>query len=465
MSDDYRAFLDAKAVRAPMRGLSEVPPLAKHLFPFQRACVDFALRAGSAGIYLDTGLGKTEIQLEWCNHAAEATNGHALILTPLGVAGQTNRRAAKWGYRAKIIREMGDIEPGINIINYDRLHLLDPSAFGAVALDESSILKSFTGKTTRALIEMWAGHRFRLAATATPAPNDHMEIGQQSEFLGVMPSNEMLMRWFIADQTNMGHYRLKGYAINDFWDWMASWSRMAVLPSDLGDYSDDGYVLPPFKVIRHKVSGEIPRKSGADGGDLFGTLAVSATNMHVIKRETAAWRAGLVSELVRAEPNEPWILWCDTDYEADALQDAVPEAVEVRGSMAVEKKEDRIEAFGSGRARVLIGKPSMLGFGLDWSHCANMAFAGRSFSYETWYQAVRRCWRFGQRRTLKVHLAVAEGEDQIGRVIDRKAEDDVKMKAAMRAAMRRAQGASARKRISYNPTHVAEAPSWLKSVA
>jgi hypothetical protein len=458
----YREFLERKALRSPLRGLSRVPALAPHLFPFQHHTVDFALRAGASGVFLDTGLGKTEVQLEWCKHAGRASNGRALILTPLAVAGQTKRRAERWGYEARVIREMSDVGPGINICNYDRLDKLDPSAFGAAALDEASILKSFSGKTTRALIDAFRGCRFKLCATATPAPNDHMELGNYSEFLDIMAANEMLSRFFINDtSTASQEWRLKGHAVTSFWDWMASWTRMAEKPSDLGD-CDDGFVLPPFIVKRHRARDSAIESALAD---LFGTVTMSATTMHDVKRQTAEARAETVAALVASEPDEPWIIWVDTDYEADAVSKAVPSATEVRGSMPVELKEERIEAFARGEIKHLIGKPSMLGLGLDWSHCARMAFVGRSYSYELWYQAVRRCWRFGQKRQLIVHLVVAEGEGEIGRVVERKADDHAQMKRAMREAMARAQGRGAAVKASYEPNHVAELPAWIISAA
>lgn len=455
---DYKAFLASKAVTPVARGLETVPDIAPHLFPFQRQCVEFALRVGSTGLFLDTGMGKTECQLEWCQKALEATNGRALILTPLAVAGQTRRRAERWGYEARVIRDQSEAGPGINICNYDRLEKLDPSAYGAVALDEASILKSFTGKTTKALIAAFGGHRFRLAATATPAPNDHMEIGNYAEFLSIMQANEMLSRWFINDASTASQtWRLKGHAERDFWRWMASWARMASLPSDLGD-SDEGYVLPPFSVIRHRA-----RDSNVDSdlSDMFGQVNMSATNMHDVKRQTSQARAETVASIVGADPGEPWIIWCDTDYEADALLAAIPTALDVRGSMPTEKKEERIEGFATGQIKHLIGKPSMLGFGLDWSHCARMIFCGRSYSYEAWYQAVRRCWRFGQTRNLQVHVVVAEGETEIGRVVERKAADHDKMRAAMRQAMKDALYGEQVARIGYNPTHQGRLPKWL----
>lgn len=455
---DYAAFLARKAVAAPMRGLAQIPPLAPHLFPFQRHCVEHALRVGSAGVFLDTGLGKTAVELEWCRHASAATNGRALILTPLAVARQIEAEGKRWNYDVRVIREQADAREGINICNYDRLDRLDPAEYGAVALDESSILKAFTGATSRALRSTFAGHRFRLSASATPAPNDHMEIGQHCEFLGVMPSNEMLMRWFIADQTEMGRYRLKGHAEHAFWDWLSSWARCAEHPRDLGD-DVQGFDLEPLRILRHHAEAcELPPDGTLFGGE------VSATTMHATKRATAEARASVVADLVSAESMEPWVVWCDTDYEADALLRAIGTdgVAEVRGSHPVERKESALAAFADGSARVMVTKPSVAGFGLNWQHCARVAFVGRSFSYEAWYQAVRRCWRFGQARRVDVHLVVAAGEDQIGRVIERKADDHGRMKAAMRGAMRRALSSGATRRNAYFPVHPGRLPSWME---
>jgi hypothetical protein len=461
-SSPYADFLASKAIVAKPRGLPTIPDLAPHLFPFQRHCTKFALHAGCTGIFLDTGLGKTEIQLEWCHRAIEATNGRALILTPLAVAGQTKRRAERWGYQARVIRQQSDAGPGINICNYDRLDKLDPSEFGIVSLDEASILKSFTGKTTRRLIDAFRGCRFKMVATATPAPNDHMELGNYAEYLEVMAANEMLSRFFINDtSTASQEWRLKGHAVNAFWDWMASFSRMAERPSDLGDNEcDERFILPPFEVVRHRARDS---KIDRELQDLFGAPALSATTLHDVKRQTSEARAEKVASVVATEQDQPWLIWVDTDYEADAVKRAVPSAIEIRGSQSIEEKEDRLAAFETGQSHHLIAKPSMCGFGLDWSHCARMAFVGRSYSYETWYQAVRRCWRFGQKQTVKVHLIVAEGETEIGRVIDRKADSHVSMKSAMREAMHRAVNQSSEVKTPYRPNHLGRLPPWMSA--
>lgn len=456
----YETFLASKAPRAIERGLSTIPPLSSSLFPFQRHCVETMLRVGAGGLFLDTGLGKTICELEWSEHARNASNGKALILTPLAVARQIEREGLKFGYPARVIRDQSEAREGINICNYDRMHLIVPDEFGAVALDESSILKNFTGKTTRLLIDSFAGHRWKLSATATPAPNDHMELGQHSEFCGIMASNEMLSRFFINDaSTASQQWRLKRHGIAAFWDWMASWCRMAQLPSDLG-YDDDGYILKPLKIERHRAAESAPRVTGG----LFGDDAVSATNMHTVKRNTAENRARIAADLATSD-REPWVIWCDTDYESDALLGAlkgVPGVGEVRGSHSPERKESTLLGFADGAIRVLITKPSVTGHGLNWQHCARTTFVGRSFSYEAWYQAVRRFWRFGQIREVQVHLVVAEGEDSIARVIDRKADDHASMKSAMRAAMRRNMGKESIVKVAYKPEHLGRMPTWIK---
>ena len=453
--DDYTAFLAGKRPSVIASGLTTIPALHPGMKPHQRDCVEFGLRQGRWGLFLDTGLGKTLCELEWCKHAAEASNGYALILAPLAVASQIARtEGPKWGFNVTHMREQADARPGINVINYDRLSLIDPDAFGAVALDESSILKSFTGKTTRALIDAFSQHRFRLCATATPAPNDHMEIGTHAEFLSIMDSNEMLSRFFINETMEASQkWRIKRHAEQAFWDWMASWARMAETPADLG-HDATAYELPPLNVVRHKAAGDLRAPAGAlFAGD------VSATTIHDVKRQTADARAAACAALVPA--SDACLIWCDTDYEADALKAAIPDAVEVRGSHTAERKEETLAAFGEGRARILITKPSVAGFGLNWQHCATMIFAGRTFSYEAWYQAVRRCWRFGQTRPVTCHLIVAEGEAQIGRVIDRKSADHSTMKRAMAAAMKRAMAAEAGVRVPYKPTHRGEFAAWI----
>ena len=454
MRNEYSEFLRRKAVSASAGGFT---PRAMNalLMDFQSASTDFAIRQGRAALYLSTGLGKSICQLEWLDQCIRETNKPALLLAPLAVAKQFEREAAKFAYDAGVIRDMTTVGKRINIVNYDRLDKIDPSVFGSVSMDEASILKSYTGRTSRALIEAFAHVPYRLCATATPAPNDHAELGSQAEFLGLMTQAEMLVRWFINDTNDTGVWRLKGHARSSFYDWMASWSRMAETPADLG-FDASRFVLPPLNIIRHQVQAE----AVAAEGMLF-DANISATNMHDLKRQTAEARAGMIGDLVNAEPDHSWIIWCDTDYEADALRRVIPDAIEVRGSHTIERKEESLEAFAAGRVRNIITKPSVAVFGLNWQHSDRMAFVGRSFSYEAWFQAVRRSWRFGQTNPVNVHLAVAQGEDQIGRVIDRKSADHRAMMAGMTEAQRRNAGYSSKVKVQYNPTYKGTLPTWL----
>ena len=766
MRQDYQEFLEAKAPLAQASGI-EPQPISAPLFDFQRAAVEFCLRRGRAALFLDTGLGKTLCELEFATQTASATNHHALILAPLAVAKQIEREAARFGYDARVIREAAEVQPGINICNYDRLEKLDPAAFGCVILDEcfaqgteidvpggrkriediqsgdyilncsgvdrvsdthrrevqyavlvevagasfiaspnhpvftqrgwvgaqhlrsgdhalatgaamrlvrdgicatlpgflrpevlrdimlsemaydpkgntcagsfsrssreagkeesglvcsrfsggagrtgedhsaqpdiearseskdfgrvesheartirawgqwqrhdiaasiddgcsgfrldsgvsvisgpkeariphmlqdglrkseaesfnrggwrvapiekesgrqtgcddpfsrvdgitilkpgdyrleqlrdadgklyfydlgatrhpsysvsghlvhnSSILKSFMGKTTRALIAAFADTPFRLCATATPAPNDHTELGTHAEFLGIMAHSEMLVRWFINDSNDTGTWRLKGHAVNAFWDWCASWAVMAETPEDLG-FDGSRFILPPMNIVRHRADSSVVVTDGLFGFD------VSATAIHDLKRQTTEARSEAAGNLVKDHPDDAWVVWVDTDYEADAVMKRLTDAREVRGSHVYLRKEVALDEFAKGTYRQIVTKPSVAGYGLNWQHCHNMCFLGRSFSYEAWYQAVRRCWRFGQTKAVNVHIIVAEGEDQIGRVIDRKAEDHAAMKNAMRAATRRQFGSDARKSVPYNPTFNGRLPPWL----
>lgn len=462
---EYHELIARKRVTFEPRGLANVPSLNPAMFPHQHHSTEFALRTGCAAMFLDTGLGKSLCALDWGRVIVEHTNKPVLMLAPLAVAMQHEREAGKFGIDAKAVREPDEIGGArVYITNYDRLDRFEASQFGGVILDESSILKSFTGATTRKLISTFAQTPFRLACTATPAPNDHMELGQHSQFLGVMNSNEMLSRWFLADQTNMGKYRVKRAAVRPFWDWVASWARCVSKPSDLG-FSDDGFVLPEMTMIRHIVEADRTIHSGEekDGqAKLFRMPETSATSIHREKRLTIDARADKIAALVAAEHNEPWVIWCDTDYEADALTDRIPHAVEVRGSMRPDVKEERITAFSTGAAQIIITKPSVAGFGLNWQHCARMAFVGLSFSYESFYQAVRRCWRFGQTRPVNVHVAMADTEAAIWDVVSRKSGDHDAMKREMTQAMRRSMKTS-RVFEDYNPQVTAKLPPWIRS--
>lgn len=429
----YTDFLAAKRAAVPSSGI-DVSPDEIHpmLFPFQSDIVTWALRKGCAAIFADCGMGKTLIQLEWARLIFEQTGGDVLILAPLAVASQTIAEGSKIGVTVHACRSHLDVRRGINITNYEMLQHFDASHFIGVVLDESSILKSYMGKTKRQLVELFSNTPYRLACTATPAPNDHMEIGNHSEFLGVMPSNEMLMRWFINDTMSNGHYRLKGHAQKAFWEWVASWAISLRRPSDLG-YSDEGFVLPELRIERLYVESDLT--IGAEDGQLFRAPTMNATNLHKEMRLTAPDRARAVANLINND-SEAWAVWCNTNYEADELKRLIPDAIEVRGSESIAEKERKITAFSTGRARVIIGKPSMLGYGLNWQHCHKTAFVGLSYSFEDFYQAVRRLYRFGQKNPVQCIVVAAQTEAPLVATLERKMAAHMRMSDAMNTTAR-----------------------------
>lgn len=464
---DYREFLSRKRTTATPAGFARAAALHERLFAFQRDIVAWALQQGKAAIFADTGLGKTAMQLEWARHVAAHTGGRVLILAPLAVAHQTIAEAALMGLDVAYVRSeaeaLSDVGHQVFITNYDRVDAFNGGAWAGVVLDESSILKAYTGKTKQALIAQFARTPYRLACTATPAPNDYIELGNHAEFLGVMPSNEMLMRWFINDTMKAGGYRLKGHAEGAFWAWVASWAACVSRPSDLG-YSDEGYDLPALDVRQHHVAADVQRLI-ATTGSFVAAAGVSATGLWKDKAETAPARVARALELVAAEPYEAWLLWVSTDAEADLLKAALPAelTVEVRGSDRPEVKEARLNAFTTGAARYLITKPRIAGFGMNWQHCARMVFVGITYSFEYLYQALRRCYRFGQRRPVVAHLIVAETEANVIATVERKQADHRAMQAKMTAAQRET-GLLAGRGVAlqtYDAPRVMTLPRWL----
>lgn len=460
---DYRDLIARKKIAFLPAGI-EPGELPSSLFDHQRHGVEFALRCGRAALFYDTGLGKTAMALSWADQVLRHTNKPILMLAPLAVGPQHVREAERLGIEAHVIREGSDVRKCINVLNYDRLDKIDANDFGAVILDESSILKSFTGQTTRKLIGMFRNTPFRLACTATPAPNDHTELGTHSEFLSVMRRDEMLPIWFIHDSADTGTWRIKGHAQDDFWRWVASWARCVSKPSDLG-FDDSRFVLPELVTHRHEVVIDVSNDTGAekDGqARLFRIPEMSATSIHREKRNSLDQRADVIAEKIATETGEPWIVWVETNDEADAMIARLPKdcTVEVRGNQSPDEKERKLVAFSQGDARIIITKPSIAGFGLNWQHCARQAFIGLSFSYESYYQAVRRSWRFGQSRPVHVHIACADTERTIYETVTRKAGDHDIMKRAMEMAMREA-SKGRRANVSYNPTKEAMLPAWI----
>lgn len=459
---EYRDIISKSHAKFIPSGIDGDFNLPEALFPHQRASVEFALRAGSAALFLDTGLGKTLSALAWGQEVVRHTGKPVLMLAPLGVTAQHKIEADTYGIDAVVCRDGQFSGPRIVITNYERLHLFDAKLFAGVILDESSILKSFSGQTTKKLIEEFSQTPFRLCCTATPAPNDHTELGTHAEFLGVMKRDQMLMRWFIHDSMDTGTWRLKGHAIRPFWDWVASWARCVSKPSDLG-FSDDGFDMPSLNLHKHLVAADrsiAPGEEKDGQSKLFRMPDTSATAIHGEKRLTKEDRAARVAQIVNAEPGEPWTIWVETDYDADAIMAAIPDAVEVRGSMSPQEKEAKLMAFTRGEIRILVTKASIAGFGLNWQHCARTVFAGITFSYEAFYQAVRRHWRFRQKRAVDAHVVVADTEAAIWDIVTRKAGDHDAMKREMSAAMARAHKAE-RVLHTYNPPIRATLPAWM----
>jgi superfamily II DNA or RNA helicase len=421
----YSDFINNKTVTARKKGVtvakSDIDPI---LFPFQRDTVHWALEMGCAALFQECGMGKTLQYLEWSRHVSQG--GRVLIITPLGVAGQTVKEAEKLGMSIKYLRA-DDPNESIVVTNYEMIHHFDASLFTGVVLDESSILKSYMGKTKRFIIDSFRNTPFKLACTATPAPNDHMELGNHAEFLGIMPSSEMLSRWFINDTMKTGHYRLKNYAREDFYRWISSWGIALNKPSDLG-YSDDGFILPKMTFHQHIVDVD---HTTAEGGKLFRFGALSATELHKEMRLTSDDRADKVWEIISLQPDDAWVTWCNTNYEADALMALMPHAVEVRGDDSPDEKLKRLNDFTFGTTKQLVTKASIAGFGLNWQHCHNTIFAGVSHSYEMLYQALRRFYRFGQKNEVNAHLVLAESELSILSNLQRKQDDHMEMQTAM----------------------------------
>jgi len=455
---EYRDFIASKALAKKWRGF-DPQPMNAHMKAHQVNAVDFALRAGSSASFLDTGLGKSLSELEWARQVVKETNMPVLILTPLAVAAQMVREGVKFGIDARQVRDPSDVVKGINVANYERLPKLDTSVFGGVVLDESSILKSFAGRTRNMLMDAFKDCRYKLAATATPSPNDHMELGNHAEFLGVMRQQEMLSKWFINDTSTASQdWRLKGHAVEDFWSWVASWSRCATLPSDLGG-DDAGYILPEIDRRIHEVAAD---RQADTQGMLFRIPELSATSFHAEKRLTMQARCEKAAEL--ANHDKPVTVWCETNEESKMLSEMIDGAQEVRGDMKPDEKEARLLGFADGDFRVMVTKPKLAGFGLNWQHCAHAVFASISFSYEQHYQAVRRSYRFGQTGQVRNDIVIADTEGAIWHTIHGKAEKHAEMKRRMADAMKRAQ-TSAETRVKYDRPIDLAFPTWIKEQA
>jgi len=459
--DAYEKFLAAKAIFDPHTGLTDLPELPSILFPHQADITRWALRRGRAAIFAGTGLGKSLMELAWAQAVHTATGKDILHLAPLAVSGQMVREAAKFGIAARQVSTAADCQPGINITNYQKLDHFDLSRFGGVILDESSILKSTDGHYRTALIAACQTIPFRLAATATPAPNDFMELGNHAEFLGVMKYTDMLATFFAHDGGETQKWRLKGHAENEFWKWMASWAVMLRKPSDLG-YDNAGYDLPPLKFTEHRVG--VNYAPNIETGLLFPMQAETLQERITARRATVEDRCKLAASITPTD--RPFVWWTNLNSESDLLCRLIPGAVETKGSDSDEVKERKLNDFSEGRIRVLVTKAGVAGFGMNWQHCADTGFVGLNDSFEQFYQAVRRFWRFGQTKPVNCHIIASELEGAVVANIRRKEADADRMAASMVMHMADLSSQAVRGAVrdvpDYNPQQSVVIPSWVK---
>jgi len=421
---EYEDFVAAKRRKEVATG-HQPGDLNEHLFDFQHAIVSWAVRRGRAAIFADTGLGKTLMQLSWADEVASHTGGSVLVLAPLAVSEQTIEQGSTFGIEVKRVPHSGVIDsPGVWITNYERMDAIDFTELHGLVLDESSILKAHDGKTRQHIITSAQGVPYRLSCTATPSPNDFEELGNQCEFLGVMTRTEMLATYFVNDTGDTGTWRLKGWGASKFWEWMGSWAVVLRNPSDLG-FDGARYELPPLEYFEHVIQTE------AIEGDLFSRPAMTMTERRKAQRDSIEARCRALADVVNADKSEPWIIWCHLNDEAELLKQLIDDSVNVQGSDSPESKAKNLLSFAHGDIRVMISKAKIAGYGLNWQHCARMAFVGLDDSFEKFYQAVRRCYRFGQKRNVQVHMFTAENEGQILANLKRKEVQHHEMSANM----------------------------------
>jgi superfamily II DNA or RNA helicase len=460
----YDNYIQRKLSKVPPTGIESGFTIPPSLFPHQAALVSWAIQRGRAAIFADTGLGKSRMQLAWADAVRRDTGRPVLILAPLAVAPQTVEEGRELGIEVKHCRDDSETHgQGIVITNYDRLHRFNPDRFEGVVLDESSCIKHHDTKTLKTLLTAFERHPFKLCATATPAPNDWTELGTHAEFLGICTRQEMLAEFFTHDGGDTSVWRLKGHARTLFWQWVSQWGAMVRRPSDLG-FDDTAYALPPLHLHEHTVKTEMPLN-----GMLFAAEAQTLSERREARRMSVDDRVNDCAAIVNSEASEPWVVWCDLNAEGDALTKAIHGAVQIAGADPVEVKEQRLADFAAGRIRVLVSKPSICGFGLNWQHSARMAFVGVTDSFESYYQAVRRCWRFGQKRDVHVHVFASSAEGAVVANLRRKERDAMEMAESLsqetRDAVMQEVTGTKRQTNTYNAGKRVAVPAFLKEAA
>lgn len=461
MMNAYDQFIAAKLEKCRPVGLSWIPELPDSLLPLQRALVPWALRRGRCAIFADTGLGKSRMEIAWA-HALHTVLGiDILMLTPLAVAKQMIAEASQVGVPITLCREASEVRPGLNVTNYERLHKFETKRFGAVILDESSCIKHHESKLLQILMDSFADTPYKLCASATPAPNDWTELGTHAQFLGVCKRTEMLSEFFVHDGGETQVWRLKGHAQDHFWEWVASWAAMVRRPSDLG-LDDALYRLPRMRMHEHIVAS--PDNAT---GLLIKVEAQTLSERRTARRSTIDQRVAKCAEIVNSEPHEAWVIWCDLNAEGDLLARQIRDSVQVAGADHIDVKEDRLDGFAAGRYLRLVSKPSIAGWGCNWQHCARMAFVGVTDSYEQFYQSIRRCYRFGQKRAVEVHVIASDMEGAVLANLRRKEADATVMaeqlSAKTRAAVMTHVFGSVSTTNEYTARKPLRLPSWLNS--
>ena len=451
MNSKYLEFLKSKQNVATDAGF-EVNDLNPKLYEYEHDIVRWALKKGKSAIFAECGLGKTPMQLEFANQVCRHTGKSVLVVAPLSVAHQTIREGEKFDIHASYAPDMSTVTtPGIYTTNYDRIGNFDASAFAGVVLDESSILKDYTSATKQALTDMFKFTPYKLCCTATPSPNDYVELGNHAEFLGIMSRTEMLATYFVHDGGETQKWRLKGHAEDVFWQWMGSWAVVLNNPADLG-YQMDGYNLPPLNI--HEIIAD---------GDTPVTESMTLMQRRKARKDTLEARCAAAAGLVNGSKDQ-WLVWCDLNAESAMLAHEIDRSIEVKGSDKPENKTGRMLAFSCGLLKCLVTKPSIAGFGMNWQQCSKMIFVGLSDSYEQYYQAVRRCWRFGQTQPVDVYIVISAREGCVKENIERKQADCGKMRQAMveqtKEITKKELQSTYRITTPYEPTQAMRLPAW-----
>lgn len=450
---DYEEFIRNKSLVINSTGIKvDIDELNHNLFDFQKDIVRWALAKGKAAIFADCGLGKTLMQLEWANQVRKRTNSKVLIVAPLAVSAQTKEEGKKFGIDVNVCASQEDVKSDIiNITNYEKLDKFIGNEFGAIVLDESSILKSYSGKIRTQIINCFNKVPYKLACTATPAPNDYMEFGNHSEFLGVMTRPEMLSMFFVHDGGQTSKWRLKGHAQSLFWKWLASWCVVVDNPRKLG-YTSVNYELPDIKINEIIVDGDAPV-----------TETLSLTERRDARRESLELRCKAAADLVN-NSDEQWLIWCDLNDEANLLNDLIRNSKNVQGSDSNEYKVKTMSEFSNKELKCLITKPKIAGYGMNWQNCHNMIFVGLSDSFEAYYQAVRRCWRFGQKNNVTGYIIISAKEGTVKANIERKQADNEKFKEELieltKDITTRELKATCRISTPYEPSFKIKLPNW-----